>query len=567
MWGHGYNVSREVMLAIRQGSEKRVEHLVEGLVASLRAQRHARADSVSGSSSATGTVKADGQKQTEPYSVSKWSHPDSHLGTSIWDFICAVQRLSRRPLGSQRQPFWDEVSRVVAIYAGTLDRRELPVICSAYGAGAPERLRSELGGAFARRAVELSGELMVEDLVMILNALSRGFGTHKKRDACDPSPAEEIDNNPSVDMWAVRELARSVSKARFTDKVNGPRQAALLMNAFAKLQHVRDAKLFGHLFDFARCTLPFWNAQSLALLCNALGGVHPRARVRTTAPGNWQAVANRCADVLRDADGQHLACMAHGLANVGAPTSEVAEFYEALENLLCTRHVSERLSAQDIARIAYALAWHKRPNLEQIVQGPATAWQLEEFAMRHVRAFTPKGLAMVLEASMRLGRGGAPLFATLAKELQRFHGKCLGLELVMICEAALWAAPVVGWLPTIDLLRNFRQDCVRLLLVLQARELARLAKVLATVAEAWPEDGWVPLWRSRDDASAFVGQLRARASELVGNAAEEVREHSLRIARAEGLLEGGEDKLHSSCVEKQCLDMQPKQRQQQPQPE
>ena len=42
MWSVGFNVSREVLLAIRQSNNQRVEHLVEGLVNALRHHREAR---------------------------------------------------------------------------------------------------------------------------------------------------------------------------------------------------------------------------------------------------------------------------------------------------------------------------------------------------------------------------------------------------------------------------------------------------------------------------------------------------------------------------------------------
>lgn len=42
MWGAGFNVSREVLLAIRQSNHQRVEHLVEGLVRALRHHREAK---------------------------------------------------------------------------------------------------------------------------------------------------------------------------------------------------------------------------------------------------------------------------------------------------------------------------------------------------------------------------------------------------------------------------------------------------------------------------------------------------------------------------------------------
>ena len=42
MWSVGFNVSREVLLAIRQSNNQRVEHLIEGLVNALRHHREAR---------------------------------------------------------------------------------------------------------------------------------------------------------------------------------------------------------------------------------------------------------------------------------------------------------------------------------------------------------------------------------------------------------------------------------------------------------------------------------------------------------------------------------------------
>lgn len=42
MWGLGFNASREVLLAIRQANQQRVEHLIGGLTAALRQQREAR---------------------------------------------------------------------------------------------------------------------------------------------------------------------------------------------------------------------------------------------------------------------------------------------------------------------------------------------------------------------------------------------------------------------------------------------------------------------------------------------------------------------------------------------
>ncbi|CAK9110436.1 Uncharacterized protein SCF082_LOCUS51292 [Durusdinium trenchii] len=79
MWGLGFNASREVLLAIRQANQQRVEHLIGGLTAALRQQRESRSD---------------------------------EIGSSLWDFACAVQRLSSLPLGSEKDAFWDEVVHV-----------------------------------------------------------------------------------------------------------------------------------------------------------------------------------------------------------------------------------------------------------------------------------------------------------------------------------------------------------------------------------------------------------------------------------------------------------------------
>jgi len=169
MQGAGFNVSREVLLALRQGNQQRVEHLVAGFVAALRLQRTSSGHASSGAlgSPATG----------DEGSPSDLWGPGISLGTSTLQFAFAVQRLSRMSLGPQHGPFWDEVSGFVAASAGKLDPQELALICNAYASGAPERLPGKLGGALLSRAAELAGELGAKDLTMVAHGLARAVST------------------------------------------------------------------------------------------------------------------------------------------------------------------------------------------------------------------------------------------------------------------------------------------------------------------------------------------------------------------------------------------------------
>merc|ERR1719507_2026119 len=99
----------------------------------------------------------------------------------------------------------------------------------------------------------------------------------------------------------------------------------------------------------------------MSLLCNAFASMGRRARSQITEEG-WRDVASRCAEVLPGAQAPAIANMAHGLINVGAEQDSVAEFYDALELLLCTRpQINDFLNAQGIALIAHSLARHRRP--------------------------------------------------------------------------------------------------------------------------------------------------------------------------------------------------------------
>ena len=77
----GFNASREVLLAIRQCDQQRVEHLLRGLAAALRTQR----------------LAGEG------------------LGSSLWDLACAVQRLASVKKKVERKDFWEEVMHVAGL--------------------------------------------------------------------------------------------------------------------------------------------------------------------------------------------------------------------------------------------------------------------------------------------------------------------------------------------------------------------------------------------------------------------------------------------------------------------
>merc|ERR1711963_763879 len=105
-------------------------------------------------------------------------------------------------------------------------------------------------------------------------------------------------------MGAVQKLAHAAKHVQLEKKQ--PKQSALLLNAFARLQHSQDAVLFGRYFSFACKTLTHWDAHSLAVFCNAFATVRRRARAHTSANG-WQTIAERCVEMLHSANTIELA--------------------------------------------------------------------------------------------------------------------------------------------------------------------------------------------------------------------------------------------------------------------
>jgi len=182
MWGAGFNVSREVLLAIRQSNHQRVEHLVEGLVRALRHHRESQSQDI---------------------------------GTPLWDFACAVQRLSGFPLGAQKDAFWDEVVHVLQTKEAELQPRELALFCHA--------LSSEpvhcavVAPSLLRRAAELREEMTAQDLQMIVHGVSRA--------------------ETSLDAFRVQDvksLAQLVLEEGFAFQRDRPFQAAQIFDSFAR---------------------------------------------------------------------------------------------------------------------------------------------------------------------------------------------------------------------------------------------------------------------------------------------------------------------------------------------
>lgn len=407
----GYNLSREVLLAIRQGNTDRVQHLVDGLVKAMRAQR-LKAPLMDGRATSNHTP-----------------------GANLWDLACATQKLARRKLGAHHKPFWDEVVHLVNMCGDSMSVKEVAVFSSAFAAGAPARLSGSVGELLLRRASGLAVRCNARDMTMIVNGLSK----------MDPPPAA---GGKSTEKAAqVADLA--VAVRRLPLDVDQPLQSSLLLNGFARMRHTADPVLFGHLFAGAHKSLHEWDVQAISLLCNAFGGMGRQARAHI--PDNhWRDVVDRCVEVLPTADAQHLACLAHGLANVGADPVALANFYDALESLLCSRpRLSDYFSAQDLALVAHSLARQKRPEpasgSSASSETPGTAWPFEEFASRRLREFTAQGLALTMFSAVRLRRGGKPFFETLAAQLrQRGTSEIEAPGVAILCCAAAEALPLVG---------------------------------------------------------------------------------------------------------------------------
>jgi len=476
--------------------------------------------------------------------VEVWGQSVS-LGTSLEQFAFAVQRLSRMPLGAQHGPFWEEVSLFVASAAGELERKELALLCNAYAMSAPERLGGQLGSALLCRAAAIAEEFSAQDLTMVVHGLARGL--------LPGSPSASAESRFGAGApRAVKRLAWAARKVQLEE--GRPQQAALLLHAFALLRHGRDAHLYGRWFALACKTLPAWDAHSMALLCGAFASVGRRAHALTTEAG-WQAVAARCAALLGGANGQDMASMALALNRVFVQPAAVAEFYDRLEELLCSRpRVNDFLAAREFALVLHALAVHRRPSPaaeepsaqesgSQTVPAsrlPATAWPFEEYAARRVREFTAKDLGYVLLGSVRLQRGGAPLFELILRRLKSLSGKIGGSELGKICAVGTEAAPVLGLPRSLELMRVIRRDCIRLTPELTSLEVSSVASGYALVAAGAPDGGGrrARIWQSRVQARAALDGLCARAEEVSPDPEWLDRLHSQvrRIAEAEGLM-------------------------------
>eukprot|EP00913_Durusdinium_trenchii_P022721 g21337.t1 len=231
-------------------NQQRVEHLIGGLTAALRQQRESRSD---------------------------------EIGSSLWDFACAVQRLSSLPLGSEKDAFWDEVVHVLKAKEGELTARELALFC---------------------------------------NAL-----------ASEPVYCGTVASTTSLSPRYVNRLAKQVRKVAL--QRDRPFQAAQLLESFTRLQHNHDAILSRHIFNFAQ---EMWDASAVTALCMALAGSkraarHPLETMETPQGANaWGRFAGRCVEVLPTAQPWQLAQLARCLGIVGAPKAQVAPFYDALED-------------------------------------------------------------------------------------------------------------------------------------------------------------------------------------------------------------------------------------------
>lgn len=543
-WGGGYNVSREVLIAIRQGNDQRVEDLVEGLVSALRAQRGAaRVGSVEGG---------------------LWDGLELSLGASIWDLACAAHKLSKRPLGVQRGPFWEEFSGLVVHCGSTVSARELAVLLNAYATGAPEWLAGQPGAVLGARAGQLADELMERDLVMIVHGLGRGAHAAQGLGAAPPWEPSHV----QALAHATRRLdLQGRRRPRPTDVESVPQQVSLLLNGFVRLRHTQDAELFGELFGVVRGTLGQWDSRDLGLFLNAFAGAGRQARSRTTEAG-WAAIADRCTNIVQGARTQDFSKMAHGLTNVGVDEpSVVSGFFDVLERLLCSRpRINDFLSAQEIALLAHAFARHRRPYSQQQPQEeeteeaaaasaasrPGTSWPFEEYAFRHLRAFTLQGLAMTLHASVRLNRGGATLFGALAAQVKRkrHQEELLGPGLALLCSSAAEAIPAIGPEEPMGLLAALLGDCQRLapslspwqvVWTLTALASASRAAEAAAVARGAARTESTRLWRgsSSGHSGRVLASLCSRAAETISDP---VRLELLFgqvscIGRAEGLPE------------------------------
>eukprot|EP00439_Symbiodinium_sp_Y106_P082389 s1553_g21.t2 len=477
MWGPGFNVSRELLLAIRQSNQQRVLHLVEGLVGALRQQREAKA---------------------------AWSAET--LGTSLWDFACAVQRLSRLPLGEHDKAFWTEVTHVIRQTQASLQPRELALFCNAL-ASSPTVEPAQL---LLKRAVELQAEMTAKDLQMVLHGLSHcATGEH-----------------PGFPDLASREsLAATVLKVRL-DK-DHPVQAAQLLAAFVRLRHDNDAVLSKHLFDHAVDTLPGCDVQSLTVLCTAIAGSRRVARASIElAEGSeeaWQAIVSRLVELLPKAKPWQLASLARALKKVGASQSSVEPFYDGMEQLLTSTDRSDSFAPADLTFVVNGLAQQRclqlrRPDAETtgLDTQPLTSWGFEEQIGRKLHAFSSSELAVVLHAAMRLRRGGPDFFDMVLPKLlesKDLTAKQLAHSFSASAAAGLFLADLAR---PMRLLRQLLPACAMLGPSLTPWQLAYVAQALDVLAALRQRGLRGPyLWQDDVQASATVDVLCARAKEVV----------------------------------------------------
>ncbi|CAJ1387540.1 unnamed protein product [Effrenium voratum] len=487
MGSPGFNVSRELLLAIRQANSQRVEFLVEGFTSALREARLRK-----------GSAKFEG---------------------SLWDLACAVQRLAQQPLGAAQ--FWEEVAEVVKSNEAEMQPRELALFCHS--------LRGQRNPALAplllRRAAALREDLTARDLQMILQGLE-GL-RRESTDALNPKLLES--------------LARRLSQLRLDP--DQPWQAANMLHAFARLRHVNDSELCRKIFDFAQEGLGAWGPKELAVLCDACAELRQGAR-RSLAQETWQSLALRGAEVCVLAGPKELADLARGFMRAGVPRELVAPFFEALEDRLTSPAFCEHLSAWDLCFLAKALAHQRCPVRPERPQRephremrPYTSWPLEEYVGRRVRDFSQMDLCSTLNAAMRLrvATGRGPELLQLWRRLD--VGALSPPQVALLFSAAAAAdafgdADAGGARPAFGMLRKILPQCRALSSLYTPWQLAYISQALEVLGD---EHG-LGLWPTPGHGLEVVEPLCARAQEVVAD--EEKRRlicESLRKSRIQGL--------------------------------
>lgn len=511
MWSVGFNVSREVLLAIRQSNNQRVEHLIEGLVNALRHHRQSLSQDI---------------------------------GTPLWDFACAVQRLSSFPLGAQKDAFWDEVVHVLKFKTAELQSRELALFCNAL-ASEPAHCAT-VAPDLLHRAVELRQEMTAQDLQMIVHGLSRAMASSETLSLC---------------AHDVKSLANLVLEDGFELEQNRPLQAAQILDSFARLRHDNDAVLSKCIFDYAQETLPRWDASALTQLCAGLAASRRAARqplesLEVKGVNGWGRLVHRCVEVLPKAEPWQLAALARSLGKVGAPKVELAHFYDALEERLCNSpRLCELLSTKNLAVLSNALARQRCPLWPERGEEPLTSWQLEEYVGRRVQDFDPPSLCIVLNAAMRLRRGGQALFELLVEplRLQELEAE----QVALLFSAAAAAGPFIGLSPSLQMLRKLMPRCRSLASSFLPWQLAYIAQSLELLGQLRRSDSGPMLWQAMS-AAETVEELCQRAEEVVTSREkqqhiikqlrESVEQHSRRRPFSSSALCSVKNGVHRRCI-------------------